>query len=311
MDHYNTRTQNQRANSQQPIRQPMPDLVSILILAHNKAEYTQRCLNSLFESSLRPFQVVLVNNGSNDHTQEVLEAFKKQGQSEKVEATLLDLGENRGAIVGRNQGMACMKGDYWIFLDNDVTVRTRSWLESMRSALQKDPQLAMVAPKLVYPSPPHNIQCAGCQVTQGGQVIFRGRGSPIDTPEWNQPHDCQTLISACWMIRAAAAKKVGLLDEQFSPVQFEDIDYCYRIREEGGLCRYLPAIEMYHFENVTSGRTKALNYPYLTVKNGLKFKKKWKHRFSKEDGPEDKDWKWAQITPVSLDEIPEKLELKP
>jgi hypothetical protein len=91
-------------------------------------------------------------------------------------------------------------------------------------------------------------------------------------------------------------------------VQFEDIDYCYRLREAGLLCRYDPGVELYHFENVTSGRTEALNYPYLTVKNGMKFKKKWRHRFSAENGPSDKDWAWKAIASVKLDDVPEELE---
>ena len=110
---------------------------------------------------------------------------------------------------------------------------------------------------------------------------------------------------------AAVAQKTGLLDERFSPVQFEDIDYCYRIRELGYRCRYEPTIELYHFENVTTGRTGAINYPYLTVKNGLKFKAKWKHRFTLENGPEDRDWTWAEIQSVALDDVPATLEFLP
>jgi O-antigen biosynthesis protein len=283
--------------------------ISILILAHNKAEYTRRCLDSLFFSTLRPFHVVLVNNGSEDNTPQVFADFKIRAATQNIAVSDLDLGQNLGAIVGRNRGLALMRGDWWVTLDNDAVVRTRSWLEKLRGVLQTHPQVGMVSPKLVYPLPPHKIQCAGCAVTKGGQVIFRGRGQPIDDPDFAVTAECQTLITACMMMRADASKKIGLLDEQFSPVQFEDIDYCYRMRETGLRCRYEPSVEMYHFENVTSNRTGTLNYPYLTVKNGLKFKKKWKHRFSAEDGPPDDSWVWAKIDTVTLDQVPEKLPM--
>jgi GT2 family glycosyltransferase len=283
--------------------------VSILILAHNKADYTRRCLRSLFLSTLRPFHVVLVNNGSTDHTVQVFSEFEKDAAKDRIEITRVNLESNEGAIVGRNRGLEKMSGGYWALLDNDVVVRTRSWLEKLRAVIDSDSGIGVVGPKLVYASPPHNIQCAGCAVTQSGQVIFRGRGEPRTSREFSTPHDCQTLISACWMMRADVAKKVGPLDEQFSPVQFEDIDYCYRIREVGLHCRYEPGVEMYHFENVTSGRTKELNYPYLTVKNGLKFKKKWQHRYSAENGPAE--WSWAKINTITLDDVPEKLETLP
>lgn len=282
--------------------------ISILILASNKCEYTKRGLNSLFDSSLRPFQVVLVDNGSTDATPQVFTDFVARAQNEKIDVKTLRLETNQGAIVGRNRGMELMDGKYWVFLDNDVSVRSRGWLQRLRAELETDPRVGVVGPKLIYPLPPHDIQCAGCDVTPGGQVAFRGRGRPRLDPEFNRPRDCQTLISATWMMRADAAKKIGQLDEIFSPVQFEDIDYCYRFREAGWLCRYIPDVEMYHFENVTTSRG-SLNYPYLTVKNGLKFKNKWKHRFSVENGLADKDWSWAKIETVSLEDVPTSLEL--
>ena len=280
--------------------------VSVLILAYNKSAYTRRCLQSLFASSLRPFEVVLVNNGSTDDTETVFSEFEARAGGDRIAVTRLKL-ENLGAIVGRNRGMERLSGKYWVLLDNDVVVRTRSWLEKLRAVLDADPKAGIVGPKLVYPVAPHNIQCAGCTVTRGGQMIFRGRGESREHPDFNAPAQCQTLISACWMMRAGDAGRVGKLDEQFSPIQFEDHDYCYRMKELGLTCRYEPSVEMYHFENVTSARTGTLNYPYLTVKNGMKFKHKWRHRFSVENGPDDKDWSWADIPTVSLDAVPENL----
>jgi GT2 family glycosyltransferase len=282
--------------------------ISILILACNKCAYTRRGLQSLFHSSLRPFEVVLVDNGSTDATPDVFAEFAARAEREEISVKRLRLETNAGAIVGRNRGMELMSGANWVFLDNDVVVRSRGWLERLRAELDADPRVAVVSPKLVYPLAPHDIQCAGCDVTPGGQVSFRGRGRPRLDPEFNVPKDCQTLISATWMMRADAAKKIGPLDELFSPVQFEDIDYCYRLREAGWLCRYIPDVEMYHFENVTTSRG-TLNYPYLTVKNGLKFKNKWRHRFAQENGLPDKEWHWASVETVSLEDVPEALDL--
>ena len=293
----------------------MNDSISVLVLSHDKAAYTKRCLTALFCSTLSTFQLVLVDNGSRDDTPNVLEEFRKRALQEtrpgggRIDVEILTLPENRGAITGRNLGMERLTGAYWTFLDNDALVRSSNWLQNLRAVLQADSSIGLVAPKLVYPTSPHQIQCAGCEVTKGGLIIFRGRGEARTSVEFNTPRDCQTLISACWMLPAEVARKTGPLDERFSPVQFEDIDYCYRIRELGLKCRYEPGVELYHFENVTTGQTKELNYPYITVKNGLKFKEKWKHRFMHEDGPADADWKWAKVPAVRLEDIPEELEM--
>jgi GT2 family glycosyltransferase len=280
---------------------------AILILAHNKVAYTRRCLDSIPSSTAQDLQIVLVDNGSQDETPELFATFRAQYPKYQVE--ILTLPENRGAIVGRNLGMAQLRGEYWVFMDNDIVVRSGGWLEGLAERLQSDPRIGVVGPKLVYPQAPHAIQCAGCEVTPEGQIVFRGRGEANAAPSFNHSCDCQTLISACWMLPRQVAEEIGPLDERFSPVQFEDIDYCYRIREVGYRCVYESAVEMYHFENVTTGGTGALNYPYLTVKNGLKFKQKWKHRFSMENGPSQ--WSWKELPTQCIDEIPTKLPMLP
>lgn len=287
------------------------DSVSILILAHDKAAYTRRCLDSLLLSTLRPFQVVLVDNGSTDETPDLFADFRRLAQTENIGVEILRLKENVGAVVGRNRALKLLDGAYHVFMDNDTVVRTRSWLEKLRAVLRKDRTAGAVGPKLVYPNPPHDIQCAGCEVTAGGRVLFAGRGAPRTAEKYARQRDCPALISACWMMRGELPRQLGPLDERFSPVQFEDIDYCYRIREAGFSCRYEPAVEMYHFENVTTGRTNSLNYPYLTVKNGLKFKEKWRERLAAEGGPPDSEWKWSEIPTVELASVPRRLPTKP
>jgi GT2 family glycosyltransferase len=94
------------------------------------------------------------------------------------------------------------------------------------------------------------------------------------------------------------------MDEQFNPAQFEDIDYSYRIRLLGYKVVYLPAVEMYHFENVTTSRMKpGVGLKRTTVVNGLKFKKKWFHVFSKENGPPATGMHWEDLPRKDLSEI--------
>jgi GT2 family glycosyltransferase len=281
-------------------------LVSVVVLVHNKAGYTRRCLQGLLNCPCEPFELLLVDNGSTDGTPELLDEFEAGFEKRGVRVVRIRHQENVGAVAGRNGALAQADGGYVVFLDNDVVPRTVSWMERFRGYLSEHPNVGAVGPKLVYPTHPHLIQCAGCEVSPGGKVWFRGRGQPREAPEYNAERDCQALISACWMMPASAVSVVGPLDEGYSPVQYEDIDYCYRLREAGYRVVYLPDVEMYHFENVTTGRTEDLNYKYLTVKNGLRFKNKWRRRFSKEGGPAESTMQWRHDVPgVALEEIGE------
>ena len=64
-----------------------------------------------------------------------------------------------------------------------------------------------------------------------------------------------------------------------------------------------PSVEMYHFENVTSGNTAQINYTYVTIKNGMRFKRKWRFMFENEGGPLDSELEWAEIEKVALSDI--------
>lgn len=285
---------------------PAPPKVSIILLAHNKAGYTERCLRGLSASAHRPLEIVAVDNGSTDSTPQLLDEQSGRLEGLGIEVQRLTFKENIGAVSGRNRAMERARGDYWVFLDNDVVPRSRRWVEELLAYLAAHPDVGAVAPKLVFPFAPFPIQCAGCEVSPTGKVSFLGRGEPRETPEFNCERECQALISACWMMPAAAAWKTGPLDEGFNPAQFEDIDYCYRLRSAGYRTVCLPAVEMYHFENVTTGGTESLNYRYITVKNGLRFKQKWEKRFASEGGRPDAEMPWRTDLPtVRLEDIGE------
>jgi GT2 family glycosyltransferase len=279
--------------------------VSVVIVAYGHAEYVEACLTS-FLASTPPaggIEWLLGDNGSPDGTAAVLDVFATAARARGWSAEVTRFGENLGAVRGRNRLMELARGEKIVFLDSDVALRSRDWLVGLARRLDEDQRRAIVAPKLVYPRPPYNIQCAGCAVTRGGRVLFRGRGEPRATPEWNKPAELQALISACWIFPRALWEELGPLDEAFSPIQFEDTDYCYRARAAGRTVFYAPEVELYHCENVTSGRSPTLNYKYHVVRNGKLFAERWRAMIAAEDGPPDAAWSWTPIAPITLAEV--------
>ena len=163
------------------------------------------------------------------------------------------------------------------------------------------PLVKMAGPKITYPFEPHWIQCAGAAVSPSGRIQFRGRGQPKDTPELNVQQEVQCLISACAMFEKSLWEEIGGLDEVFNPIEFEDLDFCYRARSKGYKILYVPSVEIYHWESVTSEGTAALPNTYLIVKHGVIFKKRWRHMFEMENGPSDEECKWKPIEMPGLD----------
>jgi GT2 family glycosyltransferase len=185
-------------------------------------------------------------------------------------------------------------------MDNDVVAADPVWGRRLIDAIERAGGRALAGPKLVYPVPPHLIQCAGVGISRTGRVQFRGRGRPRDEAEFNVPGDCQALISACLVFPRRIYEEIGGLDEAFDPIEYEDLDFCYRARVHGYRVLYEPAVELHHWESITSEGTEKLPNTYLIVKHGLLFKERWRHVFQREDGPPDEACRWQRIDVPSM-----------
>jgi len=280
---------------------------SIIVVSYNKRPYTQLCVASMLRGDPRPAQIVVIDNGSRDGTVEMLEGeFAAQAQAAGVEFALIRNDSNVGACTARNQGLAVASGEYIGFMDNDIAVRSCGWLGVLAGVLEEDPGFGIVGPKLVFPFEPYDIQHAGAAISRSGRVKYLGRGEPIDAPEHNVRREVQCLISACWLMRAEVPAQIGGLDEVFNPAQFEDFDFCYRAREAGWTVLYDPVAEMYHYESVTTDNSPDVNYKYVTIRNGMEFKRRWRQVFETEDGPPDEECRWQTLEtrPIEQTGIP-------
>ncbi len=268
--------------------------VSLVMLAHNQAAVTRRTLEALLQSTYADVEAVLVDNGSTDGTPEVLSAFERDAASRGWHVRRIGFPENVGAVAGRNAALEVLSGGQVVFLDNDVVIGRRSWLEILREELARD-GVGIVGPQIRFAQWPDRLQCAGCEVTENGFVVFRGRGETASDPAWNEERFVPALISACWMMRREVVRALGPLDMRFHPVQYEDIDYCYRARAAGWRVLYSPRCHVYHLENVTTDGAPEMRYRYRTLKNGRAFREKWAETIAAGEGPPDAAAEWTPL----------------
>lgn len=281
---------------------------SLITLSYNKLECTRRCLSALITDSVTdaPWEMIVVDNGSTDGSGEWCDTeLAALGAAHGIPVTVLHNPGNVGCSYARNRAIAIAKGAFLVFADNDVAPRTRRWMPGLRDALTAFPGAGMVGCKMIYPWAPYAVQCAGVGISTRGHVCFRGRGEPIDAPRLNRAETVQCLISACLLIPAALVRRHGGFDEAFHPVQFEDFDLVYRLREAGHLAVYTPDVEMYHFESVTTQGTPTVHNAAVVVRNGLLFQKRWRHLFQHENGPSEEECRWRKIATASFSDIGE------
>ena len=93
-------------------------LISIIIPVYNRAEIVTATLDSVAKQSLRPLDVILVDNNSTDNTLKVLNEWKRQVETDDFCVTILS--ENKpGAAAARNRGLKEVYTPYTMFFDSD------------------------------------------------------------------------------------------------------------------------------------------------------------------------------------------------
>jgi len=96
-------------------------LTSIIILTYNQLQYTKKCIESIFQNTRKPFELIVVDNGSTDGTVEYLES-EVRDRNRTVVIKIIKNSENKGFAGGNNQGIAAATGDYILLMNNDVVV---------------------------------------------------------------------------------------------------------------------------------------------------------------------------------------------
>ena len=244
-------------------------IVSVLVVTWNGRALLEQCLPSVLASEYPAFEVVVADNGSSDGTAAWLrEAFPG--------VQVVEHGENLLFAEGNNRALAHCRGRYVCLLNNDVEVEP-GWLGPLAAALDADPQVAAVQPKLLQYDRREHFEYAGAaggHLDTFGYPFARGRLFATLEPDHGQydaPADLFWATGACCLLRRSALDEVagpgGVLDRRLG-MHMEEIDLCWRLWRAGHRVRAVPASRAYHI----GGASLAQGSPrkvYLNFRNSL------------------------------------------
>ncbi|MBU1006741.1 MAG: glycosyltransferase, partial [Candidatus Omnitrophica bacterium] len=118
-------------------------MVSVIIPAYNGEKIIGKCLDSVLMSSVADgYEVIVIDDGSSDGTEETLEGYKSKG------VVLLKNAKNLGFAKTVKRGVLASKGDVVVFLNMDTVVEP-GWLNGLVEPLFKDGMVGITGSKIL------------------------------------------------------------------------------------------------------------------------------------------------------------------
>lgn len=257
-------------------------IVSIIVLTYNQLNYTKQCLNSIVRQTTIPYEIIVVDNASNDETDYYLLEFRREIIDKRKNRNGLPAnycrnvqiilnGDNKGFAAGNNVGIAQSKGQYVLLLNNDVVV-TENWLEQLLLVAEHDETIGILGPVTNYIS--------GWQLVNKVNYDTNSlEGLDLFANEWRETNQGSIInswrvVGFCMLIKRSVINKIGGLDIRYGLGNFEDDDFCIRSAIAGFKTVIVKSCFVHHFGS-KSFRALGDKYKKLLENNWEIFKEKW------------------------------------
>lgn len=216
-------------------------ILSIIITHHNTPELLDLCLKSIEDTAKGiKKEIFVMDSESKEKTKEL---FRERYPKIKLISFKKNLGYSK--IV--NAGLKKVRGDFILILNADIIVLEGA-VSKMLKYMRDHSDVGILAPQLLDFT--GNIQPSCFSFPSLGTII--ARRTFLAKTKWGKKKIKKFISSVDWvqgsalMIRRAALKQVGLLDDRFF-MYFEDVDWCRRFWQNGYKVIYLPAAKMAHY----------------------------------------------------------------
>lgn len=236
----------------------------IVIVAYNSGDILQKCIDCLKAQTHPDFEVVIVDNQSQD------DAVKNLTLPDK-RFSILKASRNLGFSGGSNFGAADAKTEWIITLNPDAHVSS-TWIEELKKASEKYPTYSMLSPVMLDANNPAILDGCGDAISIFGLSWRGGQGNSRDAVPLKP---CRVLspCGASAAYRRDVFEKANGFDESFF-CYIEDIDLGLRLNRVSQKCLLVPTAIVFHVGSSTLGKSHPLiaflsrrNTIFMIVKN--------------------------------------------
>lgn len=221
--------------------------LSIIVVNWNTRDLLSKCLSSVYRTvtDLR-FEILIVDNASTDGSCEMV-------RRRFPAVRLIENNKNVGFARANNQALEISRGRHILLLNSDTVVHSGA-LQAMCEFLDQNPQSGVVGAKLLNPDGSFQASYADFPTILSELLLltklyrlFHPSCFPSHSlAESQQVTEADWVPGACLMIRRETLKQVGGLDEDYF-MYSEEVDWCWRVKENGWKVIYLPDAEISHW----------------------------------------------------------------
>jgi len=231
--------------------------LSIIIVSYNTKDFIKECLKSIrITSKGFIYEIIVVDNVSSDGTSQMV-------KEEFPDVITIKSRENLGFSKANNLGVQKSKGKYVLFLNPD-TVVYKNTLFNMVKFMDEHTKAGAATCKLVmpggrlddaahrgFPNPWNSFSYfSGLSKVFPKSKLFGGYN--LGWLDISKTHEIDACAGAFMMVRRQAGEKIGWWDEDYS-FYGEDLEFCFRLKEEGWKIYFVPSISILHYKGVSGG----------------------------------------------------------
>ena len=181
----------------------MTATVTVIIPNYNGMKFLEPCFEALKAQTYRNFKILVVDNGSDDGSTEVISS---------LDLTMLALKENTGFCGAVNEGIRRADTPYVILLNNDTEVLPE-FVEELLAAIKKSDRIFSAGAMMIDYHDRGRIDNAGDYYTAFGWAVARGKGKPL--ADFNRPCRVFSCCGGAVIYRTGLLREMGPFDEPF------------------------------------------------------------------------------------------------
>ena len=247
--------------------------VGVALLNWNGGEFTLPCIRSVLTGSVRPWRVVVVDNGSTDGSPDrIAKAYP--------DVRVMRSTTNLGFTGGNNVAIRTLLQDgadlVWI-LNND-TIVDRECLANLIAGFDGGAEIGAVTGKILFEEPADRIWYGGARWRAWAFSVSHIGYGERDRGQHDVDHDVSFASGCCILASRACLADVGLLDDRYF-AYWEDAEWSFRARSRGWRLRYAARATLRHRVSASllkntlapSGGTASPFAHYLNQRNRLLF----------------------------------------